>query len=137
MKTKVIQAVCGVVAVALWGLTGVVGAKGDEPNKKRGQVYFRMVCTACHVDMTRKAIPPNGRKMAEWTAYLDADKHDSSSKTNSSVKYYISQDYRKSIKDKNKAAEKFLSLSDAQLYADIRAFMISGGKDSDTPASCQ
>jgi len=136
MKTYVIPIINGLATVALLGLASMAWAQNIEPNKKRGQVYYRMVCTACHVDMSGKAIPPNGRKMAEWRAYLDADRHDSSGKTNSSVRFYISQEFRKSIKDKNKAAEKFLTLPDAQLYTDVREFMISGGKDSDTPATC-
>lgn len=131
---KMLLAVIGMLGVI--GYSSAVQAGVADANKKRGQVYFKMVCTVCHTQMTGKAIPPNSRKMADWRAYLDADKHGASGKTNGSVRYYISQEYRQSIKASNKAAEKFLSLSDAQLFADVQAFMIAGGKDSDTPASC-
>ena len=131
---KTLLAVIGMLGAI--GYSSVVLAGDSEPNKKRGQVYFKMVCTVCHVQMTGKAIPPNSRKMAEWRAYLEANKHDASGKTNGSVRYYVSREYRQSIKASNKAAEKFLTLSDAQLFSDVQAFMISGGKDSDTPASC-
>ncbi|MEK7786429.1 MAG: hypothetical protein AAB658_13545, partial [Chloroflexota bacterium] len=69
-------------------------------------------------------------------AYFKADKHDSSGKTIGTVSYYVSQEYRQSIRASNKAAEKYLSVSGPQFIADIQAFMISGGEDSYTPISC-
>ena len=107
-----------------------------DGDKRRGKVYFKMVCTVCHMQTTGKAIPPNSRTMAQWRAYLEAGKHDASGKTNASVRYFMGQSYRKSIQDANKAAAKFISLPEDQLYSDVRAFVISGAKDSDTPASC-
>lgn len=96
-----------------------------------------MVCTVCHMTQAGKAFPPSGMTMAEWGAYMDADKHDKTGKSNASVKYYTSQEYRKSVADSNKAAAKFVDVPDDQLFADVRAFVISGAKDSDTPASCE
>ena len=124
------------LAALLSFIVGSAFAADIEANKKRGQVYFRMVCTACHVDTTGITIPPAGRTMAEWRAYLKADKHDASGKTNPSVRYYLSETYRESIKDQNKAAKKFLTLPDGQLYADLFEFTVNGAKDSDTPATC-
>jgi cytochrome c5 len=127
----------------MWiGLVLAVGAvsvalAAVEPDKKRGRLYYRMVCTACHAQNGGQAISPNARTIAEWKAYFDADKHDKSGKTNASVQYFTSQKYRASVKDSNKAADKFLSLPDEQLLADVRAFEVSGAKDSDTPARCQ
>ncbi|MBI5462214.1 MAG: hypothetical protein HY941_08535 [Gammaproteobacteria bacterium] len=118
------------------GLTSV-NALAEDANPKRGRVYFKMVCTVCHMTQAGKAIPPSSLTMAEWGAYMDADKHDKSGASNTSVKYYVSQEYRKSVADSNKAAKKFLDVPDAQLFADVRAFAISGAKDSDTPASCE
>jgi cytochrome c5 len=109
----------------------------EDANPKRGRVYFKMVCTVCHMTQAGKAIPPSSYTMAEWGSYIDADKHDLTGVSNPSVKYYTSQEYRKSIADSNKAAAKFLEESDAQMIADVRAFLISGAKDSDTPASCE
>lgn len=128
--------------LAAIGMLGAIGyaivlLAGDaEANKLRGQVYFKMVCTVCHVQMTGKAIPPKIRKMAEWRAYFKADKHDTSGKTIGTVSYYVSQGYRQSIRASNKAAEKYLSVSDLELFADVQAFMISGAKDSYKPAWC-
>ena len=128
-----------IVATALAALMTTVFAADAfaiEGNKKRGRVYYRMVCTACHVDATGSAIAPSAKAMAEWGAYLDADKHAASGKANNSVRYHMSKEFRASIQDSNKAAKKFLKLPNEQLIADVRAFVISGAKDSDTPASC-
>ena len=111
-------------------------AADQKPNKKRGQVYFKMVCTVCHKETAGRAIPPSDDTMALWSNYFNTDVHDKTGKTNSSVRYYISQDYRQCIKEKNKAAKKFLKLSDDQLYADLQHFVVNGAKDSDTPATC-
>jgi hypothetical protein len=125
------------LAALMFSVVGDAFAADIKANKKRGQVYYRMVCTTCHVDMTGAAISPAGRSMAEWRAYLDADKHDASAKTNPTVRYYLSHAYRESIKDRNKAAKKFLDVPDAQLYADVYQFAVNGAKDSDTPATCK
>jgi hypothetical protein len=125
------------LAALLFSVVGDAFAADIKANKKRGQVYYRMVCSSCHVDMTGTAISPAGRSMAEWRAYLDADKHAASVKANPSVRYYLSHAYRESIKDRNKAAKKFLSVPDDQLYADVYQFAVNGAKDSDTPATCK
>ena len=109
---------------------------GDKPNTKRGQVYFKMVCTVCHKDTAGRSIPPSDYTMEQWTAYFDADAHNKTSKINSKVSYFISTEYRESISDRNKAAKRFISISNEQLYADVSKFAIKGAKDSDTPATC-
>jgi hypothetical protein len=129
------KSVARIVAAAL-ALGLATKALAVEPNKRRGQVYFKMVCTVCHVQKVDRTIPPNARSMAEWTAYMDADKHDASGKTDPTVSYYASTAYRESVKDSNKAARKFLKLPADQVYADVKAFVVGGARDSDTPASC-
>ena len=104
---------------------------------KRGRLYYRMVCTACHKDMANKSISPMSRTMAEWKAYVVADKHDLSGKSNPSLKYYVSSEYRQLIKETNRAAEKYLDVPQAVLLGDVRAWVVHGAKDSDTPARCQ
>jgi len=135
VSKRVSMVVSVLLAAMLSGLAG--GVSADEPNKKIGKVYFKMICTVCHMTAAGKAIPPNTRTMKEWQAYLDADKHDASGKTNPKVSYYLSHAYRESIKDSNKAAQKFLDMPDDQVAADVRAFVVGGAKDSDTPASCE
>lgn len=124
------------ILAALLAVGFAADGMAADPNKKRGRVYFKMVCTVCHIQMAGKAIPPNTRTMAEWTAYMDADKHDASGKSKPTVSYYTSEEYRESIKDSNKAAKKFLKLPADQIYSDAKAFLVGGAKDSDTPASC-
>lgn len=65
---------------------------------KRGRVYYRMVCTVCHMEKMGGPISPSSRKRAEWASYFQADKHDKGKDT---VKQYLSKEYRASIKAKN------------------------------------
>ena len=120
-------------ALALGALIFPAVAQSEDGNWKRGRVYFRMVCTACHVENAGGAIAPNTRPKAEWLAYLDQDKH---ARGKDSVKYYVSRQYRASIKAVNKAAEKFADVPDQELLDDVRAFIVKGAKDGDAPAGC-
>ena len=132
--TKKLVILLSVISLILTSSFGAFAA--DKPNKKRGQVYFKMVCTVCHMSTAERTIPPADYTMEYWGSYLDANAHDKSGKTNSKVSYYISTEYRESIKDTNKAAKRFLKLSNEQLFADVRKFAVNGAKDSDTPATC-
>jgi hypothetical protein len=40
------------------------------------------------------------------------------------------------VKASNKAAEKFADVPEKDLYEDLKAFVIKGAKDGDSPASC-
>jgi cytochrome c5 len=100
---------------------------------KRGRVYYQKVCTDCHTAKAGGAIAPNARTMADWTTYLNADKH---AKGKESLKKYASKEFRASIKATNKAAEKYADVPDDQLFNDIKTFMLKGAKDGDSPASC-
>ena len=64
---------------------------------------------------------------------MDADSH---AKGKDKVSYYVSKEYRESIKGSNRAAAKFIKMPAASLFADVRAFVIHGAKDSDNPARC-
>jgi len=100
---------------------------------KRGRVYYRSVCTSCHVASPIGSINPSTKTKAEWAAYLKADKH---AKGKDTVKQYVSKAYRASIKSGNKAAEKFATVPDQELMDDIAAFLTKGAKDGDAPATC-
>ena len=115
---------CGLVASA---------ANAADGDWKRGRVYYQRVCTDCHTAKAGGPIAPNARSMAEWTTYLNADKH---AKSKDSLKQYVSKEYRASIKATNKAAEKYADIPDEQLFNDIKSFMLKGAKDGDSPASC-
>lgn len=129
MKTKLSIA----IILAVLGTTTYSAALAAEGDWKRGRVYYRQVCTSCHMAQTGKAIAPTSRTKAEWTSYLQADKHNKGKDT---VKNYVSQAYRNSIKATNKAAEKFADVPDQQLMDDIKSFVLHGAKDGDSPASC-
>jgi len=118
-------------------LTVAAGAvSAYEGDLKRGRLYFRQICTACHQEVAGKAIAPNERLKADWAAYVKADKHDKTGKSNPSVKYFASKAYRETIKGKNKAAEKLLNANDAELHTDVEAWLDHSAKDSDNPAGC-
>jgi cytochrome c5 len=122
------------VALMLWGLAAPLLAPAAEGDWKRGNVYYRMVCSECHAAKAGGMIGPNTRTKAEWAAYLQADKHAKGADT---VKQYFSKAYRDSIKASNKAAAKYADLSDEQLQADVTAFMLRSAKDGDAPTGCR
>ena len=111
----------------------VRAAEEEEGNWRGGRIYYHMTCTACHKDMTGEGISPMSKNIAEWKVYIAADAHDASGRSNPSLKYYVSKAYRTEVKDSNKAAAKFINLTDDELLADVRTFVIHGAKDSDTP----
>ncbi|MBK9022197.1 MAG: c-type cytochrome [Sulfuritalea sp.] len=115
-------------------LTVIAGtASAYDADWKRGRIYYRSVCTSCHAASPVGSINPSTKTKAEWTAYLQADKH---AKGKDTVSGYVSKAYRAKIKSGNKAAEKFADTPDAELAADIKAFLIKGAKDGDSPATC-
>lgn len=125
------------VSVAAVLLSLGASAFAYEGDLKRGRLYFRQICTACHQKAMGKAIAPNERTKADWAAYVKADKHDKSGKSNPSMKYFTTKAYRETIKGENKAAEKLLNANDAELYADVQAWLQYSAKDSDNPSGCQ
>lgn len=119
---------------ALLALMGAsFSAQAYDADWKRGRVYYRSVCTSCHVASPVGSINPSTKTKAEWTAYLLTDKH---AKGKDTVSKYVSKDYRASIQSTNKAAAKFADTPDKELFEDIKAFLIKGAKDGDAPASC-
>ena len=123
-----------VLSMGLLGCSVVASAaNAADGDWKRGRVYFQNVCTDCHKAKAGGPIAPNARGMADWTTYLNADKH---AKGKESLKKYASKEYHASIKSTNKAAEKYADIPDEQLFNDVRAFMLKGAKDGDSPASC-
>ena len=119
------------LAAAALALSTSAGAY--DADWKRGRVYYRSVCTSCHVAAPVGQINPSSKTKAEWAAYLQADKH---AKGKDAVRQYVSKAYRASIKSGNKAAEKFAETPDGELLEDIKAFLVKGAKDGDSPASC-
>ena len=122
-----------VLVAGMLGAMAVGSVSAADGDWKRGRVYYRMVCTDCHVSKAGGAIAPSTKTKAEWAAYLKADKH---AKATDTVKLYVSKAYRAKIKAGNKAAEKFADTPDQELLDDVAAFLTKGAKDGDAPASC-
>ncbi len=108
-------------------------AQAYDADWKRGRIYYRSVCTSCHVASPIGQINPSSKTKAEWATYMKADKH---AKGKDAVKQYVSKAYRASIKSANKAAEKFADVPDQELLEDITIFLQRGAKDGESPASC-
>ena len=122
-----------ITAAALTLASLGVHAQAYEGDWKRGRIYYRSVCTSCHVALPVGAINPSTKTKAEWAAYLKANKH---AKGKDTVTQYVGKPYRASIKSANKAAEKFADVPDQELLEDLAAFLKKGAKDGDSPASC-
>ena len=121
------------VLAALLGATAMTSAQAYDADWKRGRVYYRQVCTSCHMAQVNKQFGPNERTKADWATYITADKHNKGKDT---IKQYYGKPYRASIKATNKAAEKFADVADQELMDDVKAFLIRSAKDGDAPASC-
>mgnify|MGYP003573089141 FL=1 len=130
------KSVIAVLVVILLAVSPVVeAAKG---NWKKGRIYYRMVCTDCHVNQAGGKISPAEKTKAEWADYFEKNIHgpqDAPAKYAAS--YFVSKEYRESIKDTNRAAAKMLKIPDDQLLEDVKAFLNHTAKDSDQPSRCE
>jgi hypothetical protein len=127
-----------ILALTLLGLSSVTKAEEVEGNWKNGRIYYRMVCTDCHVKQAGGKISPSEKTKAEWLDYFEKNLHgpqDAPAKF--AATYFVSQEYRESIKDTNRAAAKMLKIPDDKLLADVKAFLVHTAKDSDQPARCE
>ncbi len=130
------HSVVALLALVLLGMLPVVeAAKG---NWKKGRIYYRMVCTDCHVNEAGGKISPAEKTKAEWIDYFEKNIHgpqDAPAKYAAS--YFVSREYRESIKDTNRAAAKMLKIPEEQLLEDVKAFLLHTAKDSDQPSRCE
>ena len=124
-----------VLMIALLSFSSMADAKG---NWKKGRIYYRMVCTECHVEQAGGKISPAEKTKAEWVDYFEKNIHgpqDSTAKYAAS--YFVSREYRESIKNTNRAAKKMLKIPDDKLLEDVKAFLNHTAKDSDQPSRCE
>jgi hypothetical protein len=97
-----------------------------------------MVCSECHARQAGGKISPAEKTKAEWLAYFEKNIHGSQdAPTKYTASYFVSQEYRESIKDSNRAAAKMLNMSETQLLEDVKAFLVHTAKDSDQPSRCE
>ena len=124
-----------VFLMVLLGFSSLAEAKG---NWKKGRVYYKMVCTECHIEQAGGVISPSEKTKAEWADYFEKNLHgpqDAPAKFAAS--YFVSREYRESIKDTNRAAKKMLKIPDDKLLEDVKAFLDHTAKDSDQPSRCE
>jgi cytochrome c5 len=125
-------------ALTLLALSATIKAEEVDGNWKNGRIYYRMVCTDCHVKQAGGKISPAEKTKAEWLDYFEKNLHGSQdAPAKYAATYFISQEYRESIKNTNRAAAKMLNIPDDQLLADVKAFLVHTAKDSDQPARCE
>ena len=110
--------IVALVVILLAASSMVEAAQG---NWKKGRIYYRMVCTDCHVKEAGGKISPAEKTKAEWADYFEKNIHgpqDAPAKYAAS--YFVSKEYRESIKDTNRAAAKLLKIPDDQLLEDVK-----------------
>ena len=123
------------VAVLLAFSTVADARKG---NWKQGRIYYRMVCSECHMNEAGGKISPAEKTKAEWLDYFERNIHGpQDAPTKYTASYFVSKDYRESIKDTNRAAKKMLKVPEEQLLEDVKAFLVHTAKDSDQPSRCE
>ena len=113
-------------------------AEAAKGNWKKGRIYYRMVCTDCHINEAGGKISPAEKTRAEWVDYFEKNLHGPQDlPAKYAASYFVSREYRESIKDTNRAAAKLLKVPDEQLLEDVKAFLIHTAKDSDQPSRCE
>ena len=123
------------LVLILLGFSAAAQAKG---NWKKGRIYYRMVCTECHVEQAGGKISPAEKTRAEWADYFEKNIHGPQDATAKyAASYFVSREYRESIKDTNRAAKKMLNIPDDKLLEDVKAFLDHTAKDSDQPSRCE
>jgi len=129
--------VIAVMMTVMLGFSTMIVA-APEGNWKKGRIYFRMVCSDCHEREAGGKISPNEKTKAEWTDYFDKNIHGpQDAPTKYTASYFVSKEFRESIKDTNRAAAKMLNIPDDELLEDVKAFLLHTAKDSDQPTSCE
>lgn len=123
------------LTVLLLGFSSAVKAEG---NWKQGRIYYRMVCTECHMEQAGGKISPAEKTKAEWLEYFERNIHGpQNAPAKYTASYFVSTEYRESIKDTNRAAKKMLKIPEDKLLEDVKAFLVHTAKDSDQPSRCE
>lgn len=127
--------ITSILLIMLLGFASSVEAKG---NWKKGRIYYRMVCTECHIEQAGGAISPAEKTRAEWADYFEKNLHGPQDEpAKYAASYFVSREYRESIKETNRAAKKMLKIPEDKLLEDVKAFVSHTAKDSDQPSRCE
>jgi hypothetical protein len=126
-----------VLVAIMLGLSPVANA-AKKGNWKKGRIYFKMVCSDCHAREAGGKISPAEKTKAEWLDYFDKNIHGPQEGTHKyTASYFVSKEYRESIKNTNRAAKKMLKVPEDQLLEDVKAYLLHTAKDSDQPTTCE
>lgn len=113
-------------------------ADAGKGNWKKGRIYYRMVCTECHIEKAGGAIAPSEKTKAQWVDYFEKNLHGPQDEpAKYAASYFVSLEFRESIKDTNRAAKKMLKVPEDKLLEDVKAFVNHTAKDSDQPSRCE
>ena len=124
-----------VFLMVLLGFSSLAEAKG---NWKKGRIYYKMVCTECHKEQAGGVISPSEKTKAEWNDYFEINIHGPQDEpAKYAASYFVSREYRESIKDTNRAAKKMLKIPEDKLLEDVKEFLDHTAKDSDQPSRCE
>ena len=124
------------IMIALLGFSSL--AEAEEGNWKKGRIYYKMVCSECHLNEAGCKISPAEKTKAEWIDYFEKNIHGpQDAPTKYTASYFVSKEYRESIKNTNRAAKKMLKIPEDQLLEDVKAFVVHTAKDSDQPSRCE
>ena len=128
-----------VIAVTMAGvLISPFVAQAADGNWKKGRIYYQMVCSECHLKEAGGKIAPAEKTKAEWLDYFEKNIHGpQDAPTKYTASYFVSKEYRESIKDTNRAAKKMLKIPEDKLLEDVKAFVVHTAKDSDQPSRCE
>ena len=125
-----------IVMAFLLGFSSLANAA--DGNWKKGRIYYKMVCSECHLNEAGGKISPSEKTKAEWLDYFEKNIHGpQDAPTKYTASYFVSKEYRESIKDTNRAAKKMLKIPEDQLLEDVKAFVVHTAKDSDQPSRCE
>ncbi len=93
---------------------------------------------SCHIEQAGGAISPSEKTKAEWVDYFEINLHGPQDEpAKYAASYFVSREYRESIKDTNRAAKKMLKIPDDKLLEDVKEFLNHTAKDSDQPSRCE
>lgn len=124
-----------VISTYLFCLTAVnVSA---EVNWRRGSLYFKQVCNACHEKVLGTSIAPDSYTQSEWHAYMKADSHSKLTNSNDRVSNYTNREYRDLMEPSIQSLVLFFDQKGSDILLDIEAHLVHHAKDSDMPSSCQ
>ena len=130
------KSIFALVMIVLLGFSSLAEAR--KGNWKKGRIYYKMVCTECHKEQAGGSISPSEKTKAEWADYFEKNIHGPQGEpTKYTASYFVSKDYRESIKDTNRAAKKMLKIPEDKLLEDVKAFVVHTAKDSDQPSRCE